>query len=153
VTVIVDSVKRMGIRWTPAHIVKEIRERLQPTVTDRNASTAVAAESRIIGIKAAVFHQRPTIVFDGRSLAVLGGAFLNQFSHHATAGTRGASAEAPQDDRSHCSAVASTNSVALFISNGLMEHEKSTEALTSRIMNHAVIIPNNVTLQKPKAHQ
>ena len=66
---------------TLAHILKEIGERVSPTVTNRNATTAIVFVCNVVGIIAARFHHRPRRIRGRRGMLATGTAMLSNSLH------------------------------------------------------------------------
>lgn len=60
--VIVDAIDRVRRGGLAAHISEEGVERVQPLVTDRDASASISREFRVPGVQASLLHRRPTLI-------------------------------------------------------------------------------------------
>lgn len=63
VAVIVNAINRVFYRRTFAHVRQEILKRLAPSLTDFDASSAVACIRNMLGIGTSGYHARPDKVF------------------------------------------------------------------------------------------
>ncbi len=59
VAIVVLSVKRMLRRWSLTHVGNEVRERMKPALTYRDAPRTIRFKLRCVRIAAAGFHARP----------------------------------------------------------------------------------------------
>lgn len=89
---------------TAAHISNEVGE-LQPPLTNRYTSTAIAEKLLTVGVCAARFHVRPDAIFPRLALpmcSVVAGVYFN---HQATAGKAFAKSQIGAYKGSFCSAI------------------------------------------------
>src|SRR5262245_35279248 len=69
--VILQPLKCMLRSRTQPHVLQESGKRLFPTLTDGNATSAIAHIALIIGIGTASLHRSPYTIFRERTLSVL----------------------------------------------------------------------------------
>lgn len=68
ITVVVDAVDGVRLRWLSAHIGQEVLEGMQPAFANPNPAPAVVRKAKAFRVIAAGFHRKPRRVFGSRSV-------------------------------------------------------------------------------------
>jgi len=85
ISICIDSIKRHSF-WLVAHVFDKVFKRINPSVTDRDASTAVQIELRVSRVRASLFHCGPAFVFSGFCSAMNKAAAAGRFCGVASTG-------------------------------------------------------------------
>ncbi len=67
ISIVVDSVDRISLRWSATHVCKKVFECLPP-FANRNPSASVSMKLMIVGVATPIFHPRPYSPFRGFAL-------------------------------------------------------------------------------------
>lgn len=141
-TVIVDSIQHQASRRF-AYIFQKGLKAVAPPITDRNTATAIILESLVFGIKAALFHRRPTLVHtcSPTSMGASKGAKL--FAMEASTTNNQSAKKAVASDSFLGSTIASAvpHCSAVFVHMRKADSDHSTKTLTGEISKcrHAVL--------------
>jgi len=82
ISIIINTINRISLGWSAAHICNKILKTFQPALTYLNASSAIARIFGIMRISAPLFHTRPNTPFWPRTHAVKIGAFKSILTEH-----------------------------------------------------------------------